>query len=179
MENLIRRVMIVMLSISALLVLCSCRMEESYKEFIIKSITDNPDKNYFTSDKFDFAKIGNVVIIPEIKEVNHGEYIIYISAYSETGTENITVKKIILKKDRDELLNHELNKKIKFNEDPNAIYEGWIDGCTFTSEEIEIADGKEYVLIVSVESTKNDVAFLKDVTFEIAIKGYKSFVSPT
>ena len=171
--------MIIMLSISTLSGLCSCRMEESYKEFNVKNITDNLNANYFVSDKFDFAKVENVVIIPEIKEVNHGEYIIYISAYSETGTENIIVKNVILKEDKDDLLNHELNKEIQFEKNPDAIYEGWIDGSTFTEEEIEIADGKEYDFIVQVESIKNDVAVSENITFEIVVKGYKSFVVPT
>ena len=50
-----------------------------------------------SKQKYDFAKIESVVFIPEIKAINHGEYIIYISAYSETGTENLIVKNVILK----------------------------------------------------------------------------------
>lgn len=107
------------------------------------------------------------------------ENILYISAYSETGTENIIVKNVILKEDKDDLLNHELNKEIQFEKNPDAIYEGWIDGSTFTEEEIEIADGKEYDFIVQVESIKNDVAVSENITFEIVVKGYKSFVVPT
>lgn len=171
--------MIVMLFISTLFGLCSCRMEESYKEFTIKNITDNLNQNYFASDKFDFAKVENVVIIPEIKEVNHGKYIIYISAYSETGRESIVVKNVILKEDKDDLLNHELNKEIQFEKNSNAIYEGWTDGGTFTEEEIEMADGKEYDFIVQTEIIKNDATVSENIAFEIVVKGYKSFVTPT
>ena len=167
-----------MLFFSTLLHLCSCRMEESYKEFYIKNITDNVNENYFNSDKFDFAKIEKVVLIPEIKAINHGEYIIYISAYSEVGTENIVVKNVILKEDKDDLLNYELNKDIQFKKTPEGMYEGWIDGGTFTEDAIEIADGKVYDFIVQVESKKDDTTTLKNITFEIVVKGYKSFVTP-
>lgn len=179
MKKIFRSVVIIMLSLSTLLSLCSCHMEESYKEFYIKKITDNVNENYFESDKFDFAKIESVVLIPEIKAINHGEYIIYISAYSETGTENIVVKNVILKENKDDLLNYELNKEIQFDKTSEVIYEGWIDGGTFTEDAIEISDGKEFDLIVQVENMKNDTTISENITFEIVVKGYKSFVTPT
>lgn len=168
-----------MLSLSTLLGLCSCRMEESYKEFYIKKITDNVNENYFESDKFDFAKIESVVFIPEVKAINHGEYIVYISAYSETGTETLIVKNVILKENKNELLNYELNKEIQFDKTSETVYEGWIDGGTFTEDAIEISDGKEFDLIVQVENNKNDETISENITFEIVVKGYKSFVTPT
>ena len=168
-----------MLSISTLLNLCSCRMEESYKEFNIKNITDNLSENYFTSDKFDFARLENVVFIPEIKEVNHGEYIIYISAYSETGTEQIKIKNVILKENEVVLLDHKLNKEILLEENSESIFEGWIDGGTFTEEEIDIIDGKEFDFIIQAEIIKEDKSVSENITFEILVKGYKSFVTPT
>ena len=154
-------------------------MEESYKEFYIKTITDNINENYFESDEFGFEKIEGVVLIPEVKEINHGEYIIYISAYSETGTENILVKNIMLKDNKGDLLNYELNKDIKFDKTSEAMYEGWIDGGTFTEDEIEISDGKEFNLIVQVENKNYDETTSKKIVFEIVVKGYKSFVTPT
>lgn len=171
--------MIVMLFISTLLSFCSCRMNESYKKFNIKNVTDNLNENYFASDKFDFAKVGNVVIIPEIKEINYGEYIIYISAFSETGAEKIIVRNVVLKEDKDNLLKYELNKEIQLKKNSNAIYEGWIDGGTFTEVQIEIADGKEYDFIVEAEIIKKDATVSENITFEVDVKGYKSFVTPT
>ena len=168
-----------MLSLSVLLSLCSCRMEESYKEFYIEKIADNVNENYFESDKYDFAKIESVVFIPEIKAINHGEYIIYISAYSETGTEKLIVKNVILKENKNELLNYELNKEIQFDKTSEILYEGWVDGGTFTEGEIEISDGKEFELIVQVEDIKNEATISENITFEIVVKGYKSFVTPT
>lgn len=179
MKKISRSIVIVMLSLSTLLSLCSCRMEESYKEFYIEKIADNVNENYFESDKYDFAKIESVVFIPEIKAINHGEYIIYISAYSETGTENLIVKNVILKENKNELLNYELNKEIQFDKTSETLYEGWVDGGTFTEGAIEISDGKEFELIVQVEDIKNEATISENITFEIVVKGYKSFVTPT
>lgn len=171
--------MIVMLIISLLVVLCSCRIEESYKEFNIKNISNNLNDNYFESNDFDFAKFENVLYIPEIKEVHHGEYIIYISAYSELGTEQIKVKNVVLKEKEGALLEYELNKKILLEENTDSIYEGWIDAGTFTKEEIEITDGKEYELIIQTEVSKDEKTSSGSITFEIVVKGYKSFLAPT
>ena len=92
MKKALRSVMIIMLSIGMLLGLCSCRMKESYKEFNIKNITGSVNDNYFTSDDFSFARIQNVVIVPEVKAINHEEYIIYISAYSKSGKETVQIQ---------------------------------------------------------------------------------------
>ena len=92
MKKELRNVMIIMLSIGMILGLCSCRMKESYKEFNIKNITGSVNDNYFTSEDFSFARIQNVVIIPEVKAINHEEYIIYISAYSKSGKEIVQIK---------------------------------------------------------------------------------------
>ena len=70
MNRYFRFVTIVMLSIGMILGLCSCRMEESYKEFNIKNITGSVNENYFTSEDFSFARIQDVVIITEVNAIN-------------------------------------------------------------------------------------------------------------
>lgn len=179
MRNSNGGIIIFMLLTSIVLGMTGCKMVESYKEFYIENISDTHDENYFTSEKLEFAKLENVVFIPEIKEIDYGEYIIYLSAYSETGTENIVVKNVILKENKDDLLNYELNKDIQFEKTPEGIYEGWIDGGIFTEDAIEIADGKEFNLIVQVENINNDTMISENITFDIIVKGYKSFVAPT
>ena len=87
MQKELKTVLMIMLSISMILGICSCRIEESYKEFDITGINYNVNDDYFTSEEYSFARIQNVVIIPEIKAINHGEYVIYISAYSKNGKE--------------------------------------------------------------------------------------------
>ena len=179
MKKELRSVMIIMLSIGMILGLCSCRMKESYKEFNIKNITGNVNDNYFTSDDFSFARIQNVVIIPEVKAINHEEYIIYISAYSKSGKETVQIKNVIFKENETVLLNNELGNKIVFEQDANSIYDGWIDGGTFTEETLKVADDKKYDIIIEVEVFDNGLNISKKLTFEMDIKGYKSFVWPT
>lgn len=72
-----------------------------------------------------------------------------------------------------------MNEEIQFDKTPEGIYEGWIDGGTFTEDAIEISAGKDFDLIVQVENIKNDATILENITFEIVVKGYKSFVTPT
>lgn len=175
----ISRIIIVMLLLNILLGATGCKMVDSYKKFCFKNISDNHDENYFTSENLEFARLANVVFIPEIKEINHGEYIIYISAYSETGTEQILVKNVMLKEDEEVLLDYDLNKNILLEENSNSVYEGCIDGGTFTDEKIEIVDGKEFDLVIQVELEKDGTIVSKDITFETSVKGYKSFVMPT
>lgn len=179
MKKELRSVMVVMLSIGMILGLCSCRMKESYKEFNIKNITGNVNENYFTSDEFSFARIQNVVIIPEVKAINHGEYVIYISAYSKNGKETVQIKNVIFKEKETVLLNNELGNTITFEQNTSSIYEGWINGGTFTEESLKVADGKKYDIIIEVDVLDNGLNISKNLTFEMDIKGYKSFVWPT
>lgn len=179
MKKELRSVMIIMLSIGMTLGLCSCRMKESYKEFNIKNITGSVNDNYFTSDDFSFARIQNVVIIPEVKAINHEEYIIYISAYSKSGEETVQIKNVIFKENETVLLNNELGNMIVFEQNANSMYDGWIDGGTFTEETLKVADGKKYDIIIEVEVFDNGFNISKKLTFEMDIKGYKSFVWPT
>ena len=179
MKKELRSVMIIMLSIGMILGLCSCGMKESYKEFNIKSITGSVNDNYFTSEDFSFARIQNVVIIPEVKAINHEEYIIYISAYSKSGKEIVQIKNVIFKEKESVLLNNELGNKIEFEQNANSLYEGWIDGGTFTEETLKVADGKKYDIIIEVDVFDNGLNISKSLTFEMDIKGYKSFVWPT
>ena len=159
--------------------LCSCRMEESYKEFDIKNTTGSVNENYFTSEDFSFARIQNVVIIPEVKAINHEEYIIYISAYSKSGKENVQIKNVTIKEKETVLLKNELGNKIEFEQNSNSIYEGWIDGGTFTEEMLKVADGKKYYILIEVDVFDNSLNISKTLTFEMDIKGYKSIVCPT
>lgn len=179
MKKALRSAMIIMLSIGMLLGLCSCRMKESYKEFNIKNITGSVNDNYFTSDDFSFARIQNVVIVPEVKAISHEEYIIYISAYSKSGKETVRIKNVIFKEKEIVLLNNELGDMIVFEQNANSIYDGWIDGGTFTEETLKVADGKKYDIIIEVEVFDNGLNISKNLTFEMDIKGYKSFVWPT
>ncbi len=91
---------------------CSGCMQESYKEFRVDKIYDCSKENYFVDEAFDFARIENVVFIPEIKKVNHEEYRVYISAYCKTESKKINILNVCLK----------ANEKIIFDEKKMIIY---------------------------------------------------------
>ena len=137
------------------------------------------NENYFTSEEFSFTRIQNVVIIPEIKAINHGEYVIYISAYSKTGKETVRIKNVIFKEKETILLHNELGSTIDFGENTNSLYEGWVNGGGFTEESVKIVDGKTYDIIIEVDVLDSGLNISKNLTFVIDIKGYKSFVWPT
>lgn len=179
MKKIYKRVMIVMIFIGTLLGLCSYCMENSYKEFDIEGIADYNVWNYIDSDELDFARIEDVIIVPEIKEINHGEYIIYISAYSKTEANQIMVKTLYMKEDENILLDYELNQNIFLEKNQENLFEGWIAGGTFSENDIEISDGKELYLIVQVVMSKENEDITEDILFKINVKGYKSLVMPT
>lgn len=71
-------------------------MEESYKKFNIANIIGHSVEDYVSSDSMEFARIKDITIIPKIKEIRHGEYIIYVSAYSKEEAEYEHNQKIVL-----------------------------------------------------------------------------------
>lgn len=178
-KELRRVIIIIMLSLGVILNLCSCRMKESYKEFNIKNITSSVNDNYFTSEDFSFARINNVVIIPEVKAINHKEYIVYISAYSKSGKEIVQIENVVLKEQETVLLSNTLGNTIEFEQNSDSIYDGWITGGTFTEETLKVEDGKKYDIIIEADVSDNDLNISKKLTFEMEIKGHKSFVWPT
>lgn len=158
-----------------LLGMTACHTKQSIKEFNIKNITGFENEDYFTSSQFDFARADDVVIIPEIKEINHDEYIIYVTSYSEIEKE-VTVKSVCIKENEKTLLEHQLNKRVEFNENAQNIFTGVVSGGTFNKDDIAITDGKNFNLIVQVEVQKDDTSVVSDITFEVSVKTYKSFV---
>lgn len=179
MKKVLRGVMVFMLSISVLLTLSSCHMKESYKKFNIKNITENITDEYFTSDVFSFAKVQNVVIIPEVKAINHNEYVVYVSAYSKSGEETVSVKKVTFKEETSVLESNEPDGKIEFKENEQLLYEGWVKVGPFREEKLKMADGKIYNLIIEIDVESNDSVVSKEMIFEVEVKGYKSWVFQT
>ena len=177
MRKALKYVIIFLFTIGVLFSLCSCRLEESYKEFNIKDITDYQDEDYFSSKRFDFARVGGVVIVPVIKEGIH-EYIVWISAHSENASETVIIKKMLLKEKEIVLLNYDLNQEVEFKENGESAYKGTIR-ARFTDEEVEIKSGKKFELVIEAEVIKNGTSISKSITYEIEVKGYRSFVLPT
>lgn len=183
MKKIFVSIVIIIISIISIsiiwLMLNLCRLEESFKEFYIKGITDNQNKDFFTSAEFDFARVQDVVIITKMKEINHGEYILYISAYSKQGKEDVQINKVVIKEQEDVLLECVLDKKIDFEKNATSIYKGWIVGSTFTDDVLKVSNGKIYDLIIEVEVINDGKYALKEMVFEVEVKIYKSLVLPT
>ena len=177
MKKALKYVIIFLFTIGMLFSLCSCRLEESYKEFIIKDITDYKDEDYFSSDRFDFARVDDVVIIPTINP-GASKYTLWISAHSENASETVIIKKMLLKEKEIVLLNYDLNQEVEFKENGESAYEGTIR-ARFTDEEVEIKSGKKFELVIEAEVIKNGTSISKSITYEIEVRGYRSFVLPT
>lgn len=189
MKKTYRIIGTVMLLMAILFNTTGCRMVDSYKEFVVKNGCDTDDyltfdqlyreaEGHFTAGKLDFARIEDVLIIPEVKEIDHGKYIVYVSVYSKAENKKITIKNVSMREGDKSFLNYELNEKILFEKNEQGIEEGWIEAGTFTDGMLKVADGKSYILDVQVEIEREEGIVTKDIEYELLIKGHKSFVAP-
>lgn len=135
-------------------------------------------EEHFTAEQLDFARIEDVLIIPEIKEIDHGKYVIYVSVYSKVENKKILIENVSMREGDKSLFNYELNEKILFEKNEQGVEEGWIEAGTFTDEIVEVADGKSYSLSIQIEIEREESVITKDIEYELLIKGYKSFVMP-
>lgn len=172
-------ILIVILIICIFLSFSSCRIEDSYKEFFVKGFDAEIDDKCFTSEKYDFARIEDVIIEPSIKEINHGEYRIFVSAYSQTGEETVKIKKITVKESDVEVYSSDLLEIVNFDKKFNEVYEGTFVAGLFTDDMIEIYHNKEFSLIVEAELFVGDDYYSKQKTFEVSVVVHKSPVFPT
>lgn len=156
----------------------TCNMQDSYKRFYIEKLSDCSLEEYFDLEELKFARIGEIIIVPEIKEIRHGEYIIYLSAYSESGLENITIKNVSLKDDLGIFFEQEVDKQIPFENQLENMYEGWIDVGTFHKEKTELLNGRKIYLIIQAQVDLQNQSIKEEKIYEITIKGYKSLVLP-
>lgn len=152
MKKTYRIIGTVVLFINILFNITGCRMVESYKEFVVKNGCNSDDyftfeqlycevDEHFTAEQLDFARIGDVLIIPEIKEIDHGKYVIYVSLYSKEENQKIVIKNVSMREGDKSLFNYELNEKMLFEKNEQGLEEGWIEAGTFTNEIVEVADG--------------------------------------
>lgn len=179
MRKICRRVMTAIMSIGILSGLCSCRLVESYKKFDIENITDSSVEDYFTSSNLDFARIKDVVIDAEIKEIDWDEYVIYIGAYSQIKTEPITVKSVTLKSDDKTFFEEESNQDIVLEVSQDGVYGGYITGGVFIDDEKSISHGKKLTLQVQVQAGDGTESLTKVINFDVKVIVYKSWVLPT
>lgn len=175
MKKAITKMTVFILLLCVITGLFSCTMTKSYTKFYINNITDNFE-DYFTSESFDFARIGNIVIIPEIKAINHEDYIIWIGAHSQKANEEVCIKSIILKENDEILLSNQADEKIIFECDGDTLYKGAIS-TTFAQDTVVNENG--YELVVTVEAIINGSSVEKTIVYDIFVKTYQSLVFPT
>lgn len=157
----------------------SCRLEESYKDFVIENFSNYGIEGYFNSDELDFARVNNVVIVPEIKEVDWGKYVIYISAHSETGKEQITVEKISLEKGENIVFSQKIDENIIFQEISDNLFDGWINGGYFTENDLKFENGKNLYLTVQILVADDIQKTTEEISYQITMIQYMSFAAST
>ena len=175
MKKAIAQMTIFILLICIIAGLSSCTMTRSYTKFYINNVTDNFE-DYFTSESFNFARIGNIVIIPEIKAINHEDYIIWIGVHSQNANEEVCIKSIILKENDEILVSDQADEKIIFECDGDALYKGEIS-TTFAQDTVVNENG--YELVVMVEAIINGSSVEKTIVYDVFVKTYQSLVFPT
>lgn len=178
MKRIFRLIFSVILSFNFIFGLCACHMAESYKEFNIVNITDRSEKDYFDSDDLGFSRIKGIVIVPEVKEIDWGKYIVYIAAYSEEKMEQITVKNVKLICDGNKFFDEKIDQNIILEINQDNVYEGDVVGGIFTDDEVDISNGKEIFMQVQVQVGDESDSQEKTINYEIHVTIYKSLVTP-
>ena len=174
-----RRLLKCIFLVSIILELAGCGMVDSYKLFCFEGISYISDKEDLHNKEYEFAKLENVLFVPEIKEVNHNEYIIYVSAYSETGAEQVAITNVKVQSLERELINYDLCEEVYFGMEKEGLYAGWINGGIVKEDDLEIDDEEIYSLTINVDLQKDDANISKTLVFPFTINKYKSFVMPT
>ena len=156
-----------------------CQWADSYKLFNIENIPRYVGQNYFTLSGLEFATVQDVIFTLNIREVHHGEFICYVLAHSETGTERAYVKTVTFMENDDVILEYTVDKELEMELQENSVYVGYTKDVTFTDDDLKIESRQEYTIIVDVEVVKNGVSVNKAITYTAVIEGYKGLVCPT
>ncbi len=168
----LRKVICILLILS----LCSCSIKESYIEFKIKGIENFNAGDSSSWDDMEFAFVEDILLVPSIKQINHGTYILYVSAYTRSKPDNVVVKSVVMTENEKNILSNQTQQKIVFDLTDNNIFDGYIKAGTFDNTNNTIVDGNIIKLTISIEVRKESVSFIEDKNYEITVKGYKSLV---
>ncbi len=178
-RKVIKALVITTLSIALIFWLCSLGLEESYKDFYVEKIDDYEKKDYFTLDELDFARVGNVVVVPGICATNHGEYTVNVDVYSQTGTENVIVKSVRVRDSEGIFYTQEDEEEAVFREPQDGIFRGHTKGGVFFETDTELHDHKKLYVTVQVQVENNGQKEIEEMDYEITIIQYMSHVLPT
>lgn len=171
-----KHILIVMLIIALLMSMSACKLEESYKEFYFEGIGEAEHQDYFTSDALAFARVSDVIFIPELKSVYDDTYKIYLSAYAQTEPADVTVKELCLVDHNGTLFKWEEGQSFSFEKNDDGIWEGCIDAGTFPMADSGIQDGDKMRLTLRIETADANSTY--DISYDILVKGYLSWVAP-
>ena len=154
-------------------------LKESYKDFHVAKIDDYVIEEYFSTEELDFARVEDVIIVPRIHAINHGEYIIDIKTYSQTGTEQVTVKNVIARAGENVFYKQETEQEATFSDSNNGIYMARAKGEVFYETDVDLSHGKQLFVTVQVQVEKDGQVTSKEINYEITITQYWSLVAPT
>ncbi len=162
-----------------LILMTSCGIEESYKDFYVQKIDNYEVKEYFTSDELEFAQIDDIVIVPYIHATNHGEYTVDVIAYSQTEPEQIMVKSVCISDDKNTFYNQETEQEAVFRKSQDGIFEGWARSGVFYETDVDLSSNKNLYITVHVQVGDGIEKKAKQIDYEVTIVQYWSHVVPT
>lgn len=174
MKNIFKRIISLSLSLCMIFVLCACsacKMVPYTIRFNINNIPDSYTEDLFVSSDFEFTRLNGVVVRPSIKYAVG--YTIYLTIYSKTGKENVTVQKISVEDEGVVCAYFELNKEVTFVTNDEQLYmwhfEGWREeNSVFIREEnLEEENHNVFDLIVTLEVKSDDTTVNRSIRYEV------------
>lgn len=150
----------------------SCSMSEGYRQFYAEKFSDYTTDEYFTADDLAFARVGNCVFKPEIKAINSGEYVIYITVYSKTGHEKIAIKDAALKGNNGVFFSRIVKQQILFHKNTDGVFEDCITGGVFTEAHIPLDNGEQMSLELNVQMESNAEQVAETICIPISTVSY-------
>ena len=163
---------IIIFSLGLIFVLLSRALTESYKDFYVENIDNHTKSEYFSSNELDFARVNGVVIVPSIHAINHGEYAVDIIAYSETGLEQITVKRLSLRENENIFFKQEEQQRGVFEETEEGIFKERIETGIFFESDVELPGQKKLYLTAEIMVNDGTQETVKEIDHEITVIQY-------
>ena len=171
------RIGVIWLLLFSLFGFFSCALKESYKIFSVNMIEGKNIQEHINSNDLDFARVSEVLFIPEIKAINHGKYIIHFSAYSSCNVDKISIKSMVFLGGEDILFSNDNEQSISLVKN-GELYEGNISNM-FEVNNNSLKNGIRLSLKVEVSVIRDESLVDKDLIYDVLVKGYRSPVVPT
>ncbi len=165
------------------IILSSCKNSVTYS-FEIPKLDGFSVYDYISSENFEFMRIGEVAIAPQIKSVRYKTvndttytvYAIYISAYAIQETENVFIKDISISINDDSFKLEKRSFPLELtleSDSNNKFFEDNLIVAEFCDENILESINDDFSLIVSLEYDYMEEVLIKEISFDLAIESYK------